>query len=310
MKNKLIFVILVISNLVLNFSSLCAEIFIKAKVNNEIITNLDIKNEKNYLIALNPKLKNLEINKLNRYAIDSIINEKIKKIEIEKFFDLSEDKNIIDNVLIDLYSNIGITNVNEFEKYLNDFGISIDQVKKKISIEISWNEYIVKKYSYAIVIDKNKIIEKIEKMDEKNFVENFLISEIVFTLSDGEKLSDKFKLIKDSIDNIGFEETAKIYSLSESKSNGGNVGWVYKSQLTKKISDQIEKVDIGQYTNPISAPGGFIVLKLINKKNEKLKIDKKEQFKNAVNYEKNRQLTRYSTLQYKRIFNKAVINEF
>lgn len=310
MKNKLIFVILVISNLVLNLSSLCAEIFIKAKVNNEIITNLDIKNEKNYLIALNPKLKNLEINKLNRYAIDSIINEKIKKIEIEKFFDLSEDKNIIDNVLIDLYSNIGITNVNEFEKYLNDFGISIDQVKKKISIEISWNEYIVKKYSYAIVIDKNKIIEKIEKMDEKNFVENFLISEIVFTLSDGEKLSDKFKLIKDSIDNIGFEETAKIYSLSESKSNGGNVGWVYKSQLTKKISDQIEKVDIGQYTNPISAPGGFIVLKLINKKNEKLKIDKKEQFKNAVNYEKNRQLTRYSTLQYKRIFNKAVINEF
>ena len=213
-------------------------------------------------------------------------------------------------MLSDLYSNIGITNVNEFENYLNDFGISIDQVKKKISIEISWNEYIVKKYSYAIVIDKNKIKEKIEKMDKKNFVENFLISEIVFTLSDGEKLKDKFKLIKDSIDNIGFEETAKIYSLSESKSNGGNVGWVYKSQLTKKISDQIEKVDIGQHTNPISAPGGFIVLKLIDKKNEKLKIDKKEQFKNAVNYEKNRQLTRYSTLQYKRIFNKAVINEF
>ena len=69
-------------------------------------------------------------------------------------------------------------------------------------------------------------------------------------------------------------------------------------------------MDIGQHTNPISAPGGFIVLKLIDKKNEKLKIDKKEQFKNAVNYEKNRQLTRYSTLQYKRIFNKAVINEF
>ncbi len=310
MKNKLIFVILVLSSLVLNSSSLYAEIFIKAKVNNEIITNLDIKNEKNYLIALNPKLKNLEKNKLDRYAIDSIINEKIKKIEIEKFFDLSEDKNIINNVLSDLYSNIGITNVNEFENYLNDFGISIDQVKKKISIEISWNEYIVKKYSYAIVIDKNKIKEKIEKMDKKNFVENFLISEIVFTLSDGEKLKDKFKLIKDSIDNIGFEETAKIYSLSESKSNGGNVGWVYKSQLTKKISDQIEKVDIGQHTNPISAPGGFIVLKLIDKKNEKLKIDKKEQFKNAVNYEKNRQLTRYSTLQYKRIFNKAVINEF
>ena len=123
----------------MNFSVSKSEIFIKAKVNNEIITNLDVKNEKKYLLALNPKLKNLSDNKLERYAIDSIINEKIKKIEIEKFFQIFEDEVVINNVLKDLYTNIGMKSEKEFEKYLNKFDIGLDLIKKKLSIEANWN---------------------------------------------------------------------------------------------------------------------------------------------------------------------------
>jgi len=310
MINKFVFIFFVVFNFFLNFSLSCSEIFIKVKVNNEIVTNLDIKNEKKYLMALNPKLKNLENNKLERYAIDSIINEKVKKIEIEKFIAPSVNESMVDKVLKDLYSNLGIDDLDSFTNYLKEFGIDINQVKKKILIEISWNDYIVKKYGYAIVIDENKIKEKIKKISENNSVKNYLLSEIVFTLSDGDDLNEKFNIIKKSISDIGFKEAAKIHSLSESKINGGNVGWVYKSQLSKKIAEEIDKIEMGQFTNPIASPGGFIILKLENQKDEKLKVDEKEQLKNAINYEKNRQLTRYSTLQYKRIFNKAVINEF
>ena len=310
MINKNFFIILILFYFIINFSVSRSEIFIKAKVNNEIITNLDIKNEKNYLIALNPKLKNLENNKLERYAIDSIINEKIKKIEIEKYFEISEDEVVVANILRDLYSNIGISDLNEFKNYLNNNSIDIDQVKKKISIEIAWNEYIVKKFSYAIKIDEDKIKEKISKIDKNNILENFLLSEIIFTLTSKDNLEDKYSLIKNSISKIGFEESAKVFSLSDSKNNGGNVGWVYKSQLSKKIVEKIENLEIGQFTDPIPTQGGFMILKLLDKKNEKIEIDKKEQLKNAINYEKNRQLTRYSTLQYKRIYNKAAINEF
>ena len=309
MINKIFFIILLF-HFIINFSVSQSEIFIKAKVNNEIITNLDIKNEKNYLTALNPKLKNLENNKLERYAIDSIINEKIKKIEIEKYFEISEDEVVVANILRDLYSNIGISDLNEFKNYLNNNSIDIDQVKKKISIEIAWNEYIVKKFSYAIKIDEDKIKEKISKIDKNNILENFLLSEIIFTLTSKDNLEDKYSLIKNSISKIGFEESAKVFSLSDSKNNGGNVGWVYKSQLSKKIVEKIENLEIGQFTDPIPTQGGFMILKLLDKKNEKIEIDKKEQLKNAINYEKNRQLTRYSTLQYKRIYNKAAINEF
>ena len=198
----------------------------------------------------------------------------------------------------------------EFKKYLTKYNINLDVVEKKIAIEVAWNDYIVQKYNNAVLVDENKIRNKIKNLSKKNYVENLLLSEIIFTLNENEDFDIKFEKIKDSIKNIGFEETAKIYSVSESKKSGGKIGWVYKSQLSNKISDQINKIELGEFTNPITVPGGFILIKLNDKKNQLMEINEEEQFKKALNFEKNRQLTMYSTLHYKRVYNKAVINEF
>ena len=298
--------------IILNFSFEIAnsEIFIKAKVNNQIITNIDVKNEKNYLLALNPNLRNLSEENKNRYAIDSLINEKIKKMEIERRYEITVNKNVIKKIINDLYSKLGISDVEAFKQYLSNYSINLDLVTRKISIEVAWNDYILNRFNNLILVDEVKIRKKINQLSEKNSVENILLSEIIFTIKENEKLEKKFSTIKDSINNIGFEETAKLYSVSESKNNGGKIGWVYKSQLSEKISSEIDKINIGEFTSPITTPGGFIILKIINKKEELLKINKDKQFRKAVNFEKNRQLTMYSTLHYKRIYNKAVINEF
>ena len=296
--------------LIFNFKSVNSKIFIKAKVNNQIITNIDVKNEKNYLLALNPNLRNLSEKDINRYAIDSIINERIKKIEIEKRYEITVNEIVIKKIISDLYSKIGISDIEAFKNYLLNYNINLDLVKKKISIEVAWNDYIVNKFNNLILIDEEKIRKKVDKLSEKNFVENILLSEIIFTLKDNENLENKFLDIKNSINNIGFEQTAKIYSVSESKKNGGEIGWVYESQLSDKIASKIDKLNIGEFTNPITTPGGFIVLKILDKKEQLLEIDKNEQFKKAVNFEKNRQLTKYSTLHYKRVYNKTIINEF
>ena len=298
--------------IILNFSFEIAnsEIFIKAKVNNQIITNIDVKNEKNYLLALNPNLRNLSEENKNRYAIDSLINEKIKKMEIERRYEITVNKNVIKKIINDLYSKLGISDVEAFKQYLSNYSINLDLVTRKISIEVAWNDYILNRFNNLILVDEVKIRKKINQLSEKNSIENILLSEIIFTIKENEKLEKKFSTIKDSINNIGFEETAKLYSVSESKNNGGKIGWVYKSQLSEKISSEIDKINIGEFTSPITTPGGFIILKIINKKEELLKINKDKQFKKAVNFEKNRQLTMYSTLHYKRIYNKAVINEF
>ena len=295
---------------VFNFNLANSKIFIKAKVNNQIITNIDVKNEKNYLLALNPNLRNLSEVNIDRYAIDSLINEKIKQIEIEKRYEILQNEKVIKQIISDLYSKIGISDLVTFKEYLNNYGINLELVKKKISIEVAWNDYIVNKFNNVVLIDEAKIREKIKQLDEKNTVENILLAEIIFTVKENENLEKKFLIIKNSINNIGFDETAKIYSVSESKKNGGEIGWVYKSQLSNKISSHLDKIKTGDFTNPITTPGGFIILKIIDKKEQLLEIDKNEQFKKAVNFEKNRQLTMYSTLHYKRIYNKAVINEF
>ena len=293
-----------------NFEIVNSEIFIKAKVNNQIITNFDVKNEKNYLLALNPNLRNLPDESINRYAIDSVINEKIKKIEIEKKYEILENKNVVDKVIQDLYSGIGISNLEEFKAHLIKHNINLSTVKKKIAIEIAWNDYIVQKFNNSVLVDESKIRDKINRLSEKNFVDNILLSEIIFTINENENFEKKLKIIEESINKIGFEETAKIYSISESKKSGGKIGWVYKSQLSNKISKQIENIKVGEFTKPMTVPGGFIILKLVDKKNKLVEINEEEEFRKAMNFETNRQLTMYSTLHYKRIYNKAVINEF
>ncbi len=293
-----------------NFEIVNSEIFIKAKVNNQIITNFDVKNEKNYLLALNPNLRNLPDESINRYAIDSVINEKIKKIEIEKKYEILENKNVVDKVIQDLYSGIGISNLEEFKAHLIKHNINLSTVKKKIAIEIAWNDYIVQKFNNSVLVDESKIRDKINKLSEKNFIDNILLSEIIFTINENENFEKKLEIIEESINKIGFEETAKIYSISESKKSGGKIGWVYKSQLSNKISKQIENIKVGEFTKPMTVPGGFIILKLVDKKNKLVEINEEEEFRKAMNFETNRQLTMYSTLHYKRIYNKAVINEF
>ena len=292
------------------FSFVNSEIFIKAKIDNQILTNYDINNEKNYLLALNPNLRNLSEKDIDRYAMDSLINENIKKIEIEKKFEILKNKDIIKKIIADLYSGIGISGINEFKDHLKNYNIDLELVENKISIEVAWNDYIFNKFNRSVVIDEGKIRNKIKELSKKNKVENILLSEIIFTINENENLENKLDKIKNSIDKIGFEETAKIYSVSESKKNGGKIGWVYKTQLSNKISKQIEKVNVGELTNAITTPGGFILLKVVDRKNELLEINEDDQFNKAVNFEKNRQLTMYSTLYYKRVYNKSVINEF
>ena len=294
----------------LNVLNSYSQIYIKAKVNDQIITNHDIENEIKYLIALNPNLKELNKKEINRYAIDSAINEKVKKIEIEKFYKIVGNNAVVDRIIKSLYSKLNITDLESFIQYLDVNGIDINQVKNKIGIEVAWNDLIVNQFANSIKVDEKMIKEKINIQKKNTIIENLLLSEIIFTINDNNEFQEKYSKIKKSIDSIGFEETARIYSVSNTKNNGGNVGWIYKNQLSKKIISEINKINVGEYTNPITTSGGFIIIMLNEVKNEKLIINEEEQFEKAVLFERDKQLKRYSTLHYKRVFNKTRINEF
>ena len=286
-----------------------SEVFIVAKVNKNIITNVDIKNEEKYLIALNPNIKKLSENQITQYAKDSLINEIVKKIEIERYYEIRPNENLLDKIIKDIYLSIGISDKAEFKNYLQNNDVTLEKVKNKIAIEIAWNDLIVNKFKNQISINQERLKQELEEKSSITEMESVLLSEIIFTVNDKSELEKKFNEIKESISNIGFNETARLYSLSSSKKNGGNLGWIFKDQLSKNFKDQINDLNIGEYTNPMNAGGGFMILKLNDIKIETQEINKEEQLQKRIEFEREIQLTRFSTLHYKRVFNNTEINE-
>ena len=301
-----IYFVLILS--IVTLKTAYSEIFIVAKINEEIITNLDLDFEKRYLVSLNPNLNKLDKKRITEYAKNSLINERVKKIEINRVTKITNNETLLSKVITDIYSSIGISSLDEFESYLSKNNVDIEKVKEKILIEIAWNNLIVKIFENEIEIDKDSMIKELEKFNKQK-VDNLLLSEIIFTINEKKELKSKYEEIEKSINEIGFEETARIYSLSDSKKSGGNLGWIYKSQLSKEIKDEINKINIGDFTKPIVSSGGFLILKLNNMKRENIEIDRDAQLKKMIEFEKERQFTRFSTLYYKRIYNSTEIDE-
>ena len=258
-KSKATLILIILFSLISKTNSYNIEV--KVKVNNEIITNVDLNFEKKYLVSLNPNLKKLDPQQIMEYAKDSLINEKIKRIEIEKRFEIIQNEELLAKVISDIYSSIGISSLNDFEEYLSQNEVDIQRVKEKISIEVAWNDLIVNTFANEIQIDQTQLSKELEKFDQQT-VDNLLLSEIIFTINNKDELKSKYEEIKKSIDQIGFEETARIYSLSDSKKKGGNLGWIYKNQLSKEIIDELNEINIGNFTKPIITSGGILILKL------------------------------------------------
>ncbi len=284
---------------------------IKVKLQNEIITNLDIDDEKKYLFFLNPKLLELEELQINKIAIDSLINEIIKKKEVERIFSLDQNDKLLDVVENNLLLKKKIKNKEEFIQILNSQKLDYNNIKQKLLVEALWNQLIFKKYSENVVINREELKTNILSQYNKNKKKfTYNLSEIFFAESIGENIKQRISDINKSISEIGFENTANIYSIASTAKKGGLIGWVNELQISSKIGIEIKKLDINQVTKPIKVQNGFIIIKLNDKKefNQKINID--EQLKRLINNETNRQLNNFSTIYYKKLKKNIDIYEY
>ena len=270
-------------------------------IQNEIITNIDIKNEFKYLLALNSSLKELDEEMILNISNESIIREKVKKIEISKNFKeikLNEDYSEI--LLKNLYSRLNLKSIDEFEIYLKNYDLKIIDIEKKITIDALWNELIKKKYSSKIVINEAAIKKELLKINKIQSIE-YQLSEIIFEVKNKEEIQKKYKEVVKSINEIGFENSAATYSFSESAKIGGDIGWINKNSLNSNIRKNINSLEVGEFTKPIILSNGILILKLINTKNSETTIDIENELKKAINYERNRQLNQYSKIYYNKV---------
>ena len=307
---RLIFFTIIIIKLFFFQSAYSVESYVVLKINNNIITNVDIANEYRYLIALNKDLKNIEKERVLKLAKDSIIREKIKEHEITKYFDLSVKNKFLDEIIKNFYTKLGFNKEKQFVEYLLSYNLSYQEVKRKISIEAAWNDLIYKKFLTKIEINEVKIKNKINEMISSNKKLNvYLLSEILFNVESTENIETKYNKILQSINENGFKNTANIYSVSDTAKLGGQIGWIKENQLSENIKKEIAKIKIGEHTKPIIIPGGFLILNIDNIKLQKENLNFDEEFNKHIAFEKNMQLDKFSKIYFSKIKKNSTINE-
>ena len=302
----LILIFFFISNL--SFSKIDLQILLK--INNQIITTFDLEKESNYLLALNPKLKDLSKKDLFKLAKTSITKEIIKKSEITKYKDLNLQNPQISNVLNNITRNLGFSNQSQFEVYLKDFDISIDELKKKIEIENEWKNLVYAKYSDSIKVDKVSLTNKIEKISKEKFSIEYNLSEIVFDKKQNITLEELSKKIYESIERNGFENTANLYSISDSSKVGGKIGWISKNNLSSEVRNKLNNLKINSYSNLIQINNNFLILKINDIKEVPIEIDKQKELDKMIMIETSKQLDKFSKVFYNKIKLNSVISEF
>ena len=277
--------------------------YIVAKVNNEIITNYDVETESNYLKLLNPNLNQLDKNRVIGIAKNSLINEIIKQKQLEKIFEFDQSQKIIDQIFKDFYTNLGFSKEKDFDQVLrNKKTYSILEVKEKIKIDFLWNKLIYNLHNKQIKVDENKLVNKIKNSDQ--YKNQYLLSEIFFNKDKNESLENKVNKIKKSIDDVGFNNTASLYSISDTSSVGGKIGWIKEENLSPKILEELYKIRSGEITEIIKIGNNFLILKIEEIKKNKIKIDNEMKLKEMIDFERNRQLNQFSNIY----FNKIKIN--
>ena len=280
------------------------------KIEDSIITNIDLEKEYNYLTALNNELKKIDKTDAIEIAKESITRETIKFNELKKYYNFDQNQNLSDEYIKNFYQKLSLNNEDEFNNYLKSYNLNIDDIKKKINIEILWNTFIGEKYKYQVNVDENKLRKKIKDQKLNQISEKeYNLLEIVFNANDEQELKNKTIEIKNSIDINGFKNTANKFSISESSKFGGEIGWLRDSQLSKQIKKSIKNLKKGDTSEVIKLSSGFMILKLNDLRNNKNSLDFDKVLQELILFEKNKQYNQYSVIYFNKLKNSTFISE-
>ena len=291
-------------------NTLASKIEIKLKVDNEIITNQDIVDEANYLISMNKSLNQISKKDIYKISIQSLIKEKIKYLEVIKYYDVnSKNAKLNELVLSNLLSQYRVNNKQDLDKLFSNLKLNMDEINTKIKIEVFWKKLIFDKYISKVSINKNKLKEKVTSQSNSNYSEEFFLREILFELNNNKNVNDEYLKIKETINNNTFATAASIFSISDTSLQGGEIGWIRKSQLSEKLINHVINLEIGEISKPIQLGNKYLILKLEDKRKKQIKIDINKELEIIVQKETDRQLNQYSANYFNKIKKNIYINE-
>ena len=300
-KDIIIITLLCLSFAIDGFTEINSEI--KFKINEKIITNIDIENEKKFLTFLNPQLNNLPNIQIQNISENSIKNRLIKEIELEKIYDLNKIE--VGEEYIDRFiSKNKIPNKNILKQELININLSYDYFKNSFLVDNIWREFIYNKFQSQVKIDIKKLKKQIK--NQENEIEELNLSEILFETKTNISLENLTNEIYETIKVSGFEAAASIYSISDSKKFGGKLGWIKSNQISKDI---FSKIGEKQITNPIKTRNGYLILKINDKRKVKQKIDFDDELKRLTKLETDKELNKLGYIYFNKIKKRIFISE-
>ena len=272
------------------------------KVENEIITTIDIYEEIKFLKKFNPEVNSLNETDLLEISKNSILKEKIKKIEIMNFVKkLKVDDKFLLQLIKNRYSKLNINTLEEFESFLEQNNLNSTTIREKFTIELIWNDLIYQKFYKKIIINKEQIKNDIINSPQKEKQKELLLSEIVFTRSNKIDFKNKYEKILSDIEKIGFKKAALIHSEASTASSGGLIGWVKVNNLNKKIKQVISKLKPGQFSEPVRTSSGFIIIKIEEEKEYVSKLNLEDKVNEIVIFKTNEQLDQFSNMYFNKL---------
>lgn len=280
------------------------------KIDSEIITSIEIFKYSQYFVALNENIRNLNDKEIFEVTKNLLVKEKIKKIKLkEESIELNLDEKVLDNYIQSIFSNNGINNLSDYKKFLKNLELDFETMEEKLIINLLWNNLIFEKFSSKLKINKNILKEQI-KNKNNNYLETYLLSEIFFEASDKLTMDKKNKEIRLYVDKENFKKAALVFSISDSANDGGNIGWINANALNKNISKALSSLNKGDITNPIPVPGGFLILRLDDKKFTKKDINLEEELNKLIKIKTNQQLSQFSSIYFNKVKKGILVNEF
>ena len=302
--------LLIIILIIFKTDNLYSQIVIKYKIGDEIITNIDVINEKNYLIFLRPKLKNLSEEELNKISENSLIRDIIKKKELDKVFKNLKKQDITKTIKKNLFDFKRVKSEEEFIKLLDKNDLDYDVILEKVKYEGLWNELIFRKFKGLVKINKIQLKEKLIAQMSKNKKYEYNISEILFDLDNDVAYQEKYTEIINYINLYDFKSAVSKYSIANSVNNNGQIGWIKETLLSEELVNILRKLKIGQLTDPIKSPSGYLILKLNDSKEMKQVVSIEKELEERIKFEQNKQLNQYSLLYFKKLKQNTKINEY
>ena len=266
MRSNILFILIFFSFITKSYGEI--NNIISLKIGNKIITNYEVKNKiLTTLVLSNQIIDQKNINRLKGQSLDSLIEKKIKEIELEKH-QLKIDETRVLNYLNSISSN----NIEELKKIFKENNISFSLFKEEIEIQFKWQQFILNTYANQVKVNENIIDKEIKEiLSQQDNVLQLKLSEIEFSINNDSTDRKKIDEMINLINEIGFENVALKFSISPSASAKGDLGWVNYNSLSNKISQVLKDLNEGDISKPIINSGSATILKVNNKRKSKIK---------------------------------------